>query len=217
MLRTPNKTSLVARRPRFWERRGDRLRASYRALLFLTALFLLQVRHAHAAKPWNLPAALDSKNTSVGLTVETGEQVLKGSAAAVSGKVWLADTADPRSIRADIRIPTESFRTGSSSAEQKLRLILMAMQFPEVRLLIDGVRGDCRPENVPCSGEMYGRVSAQGIHHALRLPYHIRREGKQYRIRGESAISLDVLTDSGPLALVLGTIRRVRAHFELLL
>jgi polyisoprenoid-binding protein YceI len=189
----------------------------FRPYLFLPTLVVLQVQHAHAATPWNLPAALDSKNTSVGLTVETGEQVLKGSAASVSGKVWLADAADPRSIRADIRIPTESFRTGSSGSEQKLRLILMAMQSPEVRLIVDGVRGDCRPENVPCSGEMYGRIAVQGLNHALRLPYHIRHEGKRYRIRGESALSLDVLADSGPLGLIFGTIRRVRAHFELLL
>ncbi|HQH26188.1 MAG TPA: YceI family protein [Oligoflexia bacterium] len=133
---------------------------------------------------WHLPHDLNDRNTTIIFEVDSTWHLIEGKTSGMSGKVYLADPADYRSVRVELSLPVSRFDTDNSMRDSRLREVMAAAQFPYVMFALDEVENVCDPvelaEDQGCSGVIKGRLTIREITKKLEFPAEVRRRGGAY-------------------------------------
>lgn len=199
---------------------GEAMRAHGFIRAFLVLLPFSAVSLA-ADTHWNLPAEVTDRNTTLAVSVETGSGVVSGVVRDLSGKMWLADPADPTTIRARIEVPPTDFETGNRERDLQLRGVALALGAGAASLDLKAANSSCFPGYVklgrPCEGKLVGDISFQGVRRPIDLPFTIRREGFRYRVEGRLTLPGSALAVADELKLILGFLKRVTVSYTCVL
>ncbi|MCB0358602.1 MAG: YceI family protein [Bdellovibrionales bacterium] len=179
----------------------------------LRALGLLTLLHANVAlaATWPLPQELNDTNTSVRFNVDSTWHLVEGSTSHIRGKIWLADPSDSRSIRADVHIPIAFFDTDSSSRDERMREVMHADRFPEVRFLLSDAAEICDPSSLEenaassetvCQGTLHGTVEISGVRRPLALHTTVARSESGYVVNGTTSLRWDQFSVEDPSILI---------------
>ncbi len=152
-------------------------------LLPLCALF---------APVWSLPVDLSDSNTTVRFSVDSTWHLVQGSTRNISGKAWLKDPANPRSVHGELSIPVATFDTDSSRRDSRLREVMAEPQFPKVEIVVDAQESLCLPDTItptsPCSTALSSSVTIRGVSKSFTLPTIIERTDDGFLLKGELSL-----------------------------
>ncbi len=139
---------------------------------------------------WEIPQQLSDSNTEVTFEVDSTWHLVKGTTSAVDGRIWLADSHDPLSIRATVRFPVKEFVTGSESRDERMREVMDSERFPYVTLAVDSFKPHCAPETLtsaaPCSVTLGAHLSIRGNARPLSLAAVLRQESGIVTLSGST-------------------------------
>jgi len=141
------------------------------------------------APQWSLPIDLSDANTTVRFSVDSTWHLVQGSTRNISGKAWLKNPADPRSVHGELSIPVGTFDTESSRRDARLREVMAEPQFPAVRVVIDAGSSLCLPDAITptsaCHTELTAQISIRGVTKSFALPTSIEQAGNGFLLKGE--------------------------------
>ncbi len=143
---------------------------------------------------WNLPQELSDENVTVTFKVDTTWHMVDGKTSKLSGKSWLSNPKDPKSVNLDLTLPVALFDTDSESRDESLRESMAAKTYPEVKVHAAGVPDLCAPSHLDapqavCSGNIPVQLTIRSTTQQMELPYTLRRNGDQYVIEGEKTFN----------------------------
>jgi polyisoprenoid-binding protein YceI len=129
---------------------------------------LLFVPAGLTAEFWNLPSEVNLQNASVSFEVDSTWHLVEGKVGDLSGKVWLNENSDYRSVRAEIKLAVKSFDTDGESRDRRMLEILRAEQYPEVVFKIsENLSGNCNPAQLEngslCEEKITGDLVINGV------------------------------------------------------
>lgn len=161
---------------------------------FLVAFVLscLVMVDTASSETWGLPTELHDKNTSVTFVVGSTWHTVHGRVKNIAGEVHLRDPKDPLSVVVDLRVPVKLFDTGLALRDDRLREVLAAETFPEVRFVSKRLSAECEPTLVTrdgsCRGTLRGSLTIRDVSKEVSLPTLIRDTANGYRMEGSLAI-----------------------------
>ena len=121
---------------------------------FLSCLLLLTSAHSARAGTWNLPATLDTGNTTVQFIVDTTWHTVHGEVKSLSGNAELTDPNDFKSIQLKISVPVISMDTQNSDRDEEMRSSMNAATFPTILFSLSNIPQICNPATL-LVGEPY--------------------------------------------------------------
>ena len=139
---------------------------------------------------WNLPIELNDSNTNVKFEVDSTLHLISGISKHISGKAWLKDDKKPSSIKAEISFPIKFFNTGNESRDSKMRKVMNAARYPNVKFSIQSTSDICLPsslENKRCEAKLIGNLSIRGISKQISIPILIKKSLKGYDVHGKTS------------------------------
>lgn len=166
-----------------------------RQVIFTIMLIMLVplVAVLEAQNTWNLPRDFNDTNTSIKFEVDSTWHLVKGATKGIHGSAWLQDPSDYASIRAELILPIGSFDTGSSSRDERMREVMHADLYPEVRLVISNTIGVCDPSalnvGASCSATLEGILNINNTRRQLRIPAQVRHDVEGYAVSGKIAFN----------------------------
>lgn len=164
------------------------MKANSLMLCLFGAVFSLGSSVAQA-EPWNLPKTLSDSNCKVGFAVDTTWHMVHGKTSALSGRAWLDNSADYKTVRAQITIPVKSFDTDDNSRDKELRKVMDEAKFPNVNLELNSVAGLCDPAGLlaaqsTCSGQLHAVLTIRDVKKEIEAPYKISLKDGSYTVEG---------------------------------
>lgn len=142
---------------------------------------------------WELPQQLSDTNTTVTFEVDSTWHLIKGVTSQIDGRVWLADSKDPLSIRAQVRFPVVDFATGNDSRDERMREVMDSERAPYVTLDLDSFQPTCAPEvyaaQTPCSVRLDARLSIRGHQKPLALTATLTQASGKSSLVGDTRLS----------------------------
>ena len=190
-------------------------------LLSFFAAGLLSMSDARADY-WNLPQTLNEADTAVKFTLDTTWHDVEGTVKKVSGRAWLQDPADYRSVRAEVILPVAAFDTENSSRDEEMRNVMAEPQFPEVKFTLEKAEGLCEPAALapgqPCSFKAFGKLTIRNVTKDIMLTSTARQEGAtDYLIEGDTVLAFPEYHVEDPSILVARVHPDVKVHFSMTL
>ncbi len=116
-----------------------------------------------------------------------------GTSRQVSGTVTV-DPAAPERSRVALAVPVASFDSGSGGRDAKMRRIVEAQAYPEVRFTSTAVaveRWDRTASGYDGAWRVSGRLTFHGRTHPVEIPVRVRVVGRRVEATGSFAVSLD--------------------------
>ncbi len=157
----------------------------------LAALLILGARRA-SADALNFPLDLNDSNTTIEFDVDSTWHLVEGRTAGVRGNLRLTNPEDPASVRGEVVIPLERFDTDNSRRDKRLREVMDATQYPEVRYSVESAELQCSEEGArfvkPCSININGRLSIRGADRPFQISAELRADGDQYELNGHGTL-----------------------------
>ena len=144
------------------------------------------------ATPWNLPVSLQSENTTVKFEVKTTWHTVHGIVRNISGKAWLKNVNDPKSINVEIAIPVLAMDTDNTSRDEEMKNAMNSDQFPAVHLSIQDIPEICDPESVtlekPCFFSAKVNLTIRDVSREvlLRSSVHLNAS-REYEVSGTTS------------------------------
>lgn len=193
-------------------------------LVLLVGMSFIAPRRVTAADAWHLPQTIADENTTVSFAVDSTWHLVEGKTSGLRGKIWLANSSDPLSIRIEATLPVDRFDTARESRDEKLRKVMHAEQFSEVSFV--GLRaalreGECQPtklsEGTVCRIDIDGELRIGAVSKSVVLPVVVSKTPRGFHVEG--GLSLDWadygVDDPSILIAKLDRIVRVRVAVEL--
>lgn len=150
---------------------------------------------AHAQSMWVLPLTLNDDNTEVRYSYDAFGRENTGKISGVRGKAWL-HSSDPRSVRAQIMIPTPALNSIGGALLGPLAELLKSTRLPPVSVSVERFANLCLPQEVipgrDCAARMEGRVNFGSVSRELRLPVTIQRKRDYFIVKGEGEVDTAV-------------------------
>ena len=162
--------------------------------LFLILLLALLPRYGIAeTKLWNLPLELSATDTKVTFEVDTTWHTVHGIIKQPTGKAWLENPEDFRSVKLRVLFPLSSYDTDSESRDSTMRESMDSDKFPESSFVLNDVGNICDPKTmqtgVPCTFEASGNLTIRDITKVVRISSSATRNADlSYSISGETSI-----------------------------
>lgn len=186
----------------------------------LPALILLGFIHTVHAETWKLPQSISASNTEVRFEVDSTWHLVKGIAKEVKGKVWLARSNNPLSVRAEVILPVNAFDTDSKARDSKMRKVMHATEFPDVVFKLDrDIPELCAPRQVkpdlPCQTALKGSLAISGVTTAIDLPITITNKRTEYQISGALPIHWEEFNVEDPSILIAKLAPVVNVSFKI--
>lgn len=163
-------------------------RAVWHFLALITPLLIVMPGWAADDTAWNLPAAINDANGHVAFDVDSTWHLIKGKTKDLTGKAWLENPKDFRSVRAEMQLPVESFNTGSESRDERMREVMHAEAYPTVSFSLRNIRGLCAPESIPdkgvCPVTFEGSLTMSNTTKQIEIPATVSRDGRNFVMAG---------------------------------
>ena len=141
-----------------------------------------------AIKTWSLPLQVNDENTKVTFKVDTTWHWVHGKTKGLSGKVTLADQADPMSILSQIRIPANTIDTGWGMRNNSLYDHMGTKDFPDIIWKSTKLAGDCTPAKIAaeksCKGTLVGSLTIRDVTTDENLPVTIELKDDEFHVTG---------------------------------
>lgn len=176
------------------------------------------------ATPWNLPQAITDENVTVRFAVDSTWHLVEGKTSGLHGKIWLHDPSDPLSIRIDAGIPVARFDTERESRDEKLRKVMHAEQFPEVRFSgqkASPLGGACEPsmlmDGAMCRLDIEGELRIGAVSKTVVLPVEVKKSAKGLVVEGELALEWADYGVEDPSILIAKLDKTVRVHVSVVI
>ncbi|MFN8392352.1 MAG: YceI family protein [Bdellovibrionota bacterium] len=156
-------------------------------LLLLLAALLCSSSAAFAAD-WGLPLELSDKNTKIRFEIDSTWHRVRGTTTGITGKIVLADPADPSTVRGEVHAPVARFDTDNSSRDKTMREVMAAETYPDVKFALSGIEIGCTPSSLAagqaCSATLRGDLTIRGQTKPWEIPATLSLLGNRYELRG---------------------------------
>ncbi|MCO6430408.1 MAG: YceI family protein [Deltaproteobacteria bacterium] len=154
-------------------------------------LILSGTARAQSSEYWNLPAVIADSNGTIGFEVDSTWHLVHGSTKGISGKAWLADSSDYRSVKAELHLPVARFDTDNSSRDKKMRKVMQSDTFPEVVFFIEKLSEACDPRSLQldasCNILIDGKLKIRDVLRPLVFKATALHSDKGYQVHGSTA------------------------------
>ncbi|MDD2941475.1 MAG: YceI family protein [bacterium] len=141
-----------------------------------------------AEDSWQLPETLDDTNAQVRFTVDSTWHTVRGVTSGLEGKIWIEDSSDIKSLRAEISLPVGEFNTDGESRDERMREVMQAEKFSFVNLQVKSVKKLCQPSLIlperPCQVLLDSELKIRNVSKTLVVNAKIFREKDGYWVRG---------------------------------
>jgi polyisoprenoid-binding protein YceI len=159
----------------------------------IVGIIVLFVQSTAVADTWNLPQDLTSENATVTFEVDSTWHMIHGVAKEISGKLWLADAKDFRSIRGSVVLPVAAFDTESTGRDRKLREVMHSDTAPTVTFSFsNSIPSLCDPKelanSLTCTFDVHGDLTINSISKHVILHSQITQDESSYKISGTTVI-----------------------------
>ena len=177
----------------------------------------------HAFK-WQLPSELSDSTASISFEVDSTWHLVKGTTKSITGRMWLEDPSDQRSLKAEVRVPIANFDTDNSSRDERLREVMHADQSPDVVFSLHAVPDLCSPEQLisaaTCNVTLTGELSMSGRKKALSIPAVLTREtnaaSRNVQVQGDTVLQWAEFGIEDPSILIAKLAPAVKVSFQIL-
>lgn len=145
-------------------------------------------------KFWNLPQELNDQNLKIDFAVDSTWHLVEGATSSISGKAWLDNPQDFRSVRAEISLPVATFDTQNSRRDRRMREVMQAEQFPNVNFRLEQVLEVCDPKTVKeghvCNFRVRGVLRIRDVEKTIDWPSKISYQPAlaAFKLEGKSEI-----------------------------
>lgn len=184
-------------------------------------LFLIVFCASARATPWNLPSTISDTNAHISFEVGSTWHLVKGKTNFVSGKAWLENLNDPKSIRASITVPVQKFDTDSENRDKRLREVMSADSFPLVKLTVQNVEKICPVESVTtdttCPIILNSVLNIRDQSKSIRVEAILERHNDDFVISGEFNLLWADYGVEDPSILIAKLDPKVTVHFQITL
>ena len=189
--------------------------------VFVIIALFIQSKSANA-EFWNLPQEISPASASILFEVDSTWHVIKGKTDNFSGKVWLEDKTDFRSLRGNIHLPVASFDTDNKSRDERLREVMHAEQNPFVEFKITSFdSASCDPTTLmdqnSCQAVIFGDITINGISKNIALNTSIEKSGTSYKVDGTSSLKWSDFKVDDPSIIIAKLYEDVIIHIQLTL
>jgi polyisoprenoid-binding protein YceI len=169
------------------------------------------------ALPWNTPQKLSTENSKLEFEVDSTWHKVHGIVKNISGKVWLTETTDPLSVRANLTLPVNSFDTDNQSRDKKMRSVMNEKEFPYVNFDLTSVEGLCLPETLKvdetCHGFAIGDITINNVTMPIRFPISVTSQHGNYLVNGNATIDWPDFDIKDPSIIIAKVYPRVNINF----
>ena len=174
------------------------------------------------AESWDLPMEISSDNTRVRFEVDSTWHLIKGKVKELSGKVWLANSQDPLSIRAELLMPVGSFDTDNESRDERMREVMHSDRSPTVRFEINSALSElCGPDRLelgrPCKCDISGSLTIDKVSKPVTLKSNILSSDREYKVSGKASFNWADFGVEDPSILVAKLDPLVTVRFSIML
>lgn len=192
--------------------------------VFASTLFLISV--AANASPWNLPAALTPKNTTISFELDSTWHTVHGAVPKLFGELSLEDPEDPTSVIGKITIPVHSLDTDNSSRDEEMREVMDAEEFPNVIFKVTKLTPSCEAEfygetaptkTTECPYEALGTVTIRNVSKQLPITGKVIRSGDTYTISGKTKLFWEEFGVEDPSIFIARVDKEVVVSFSMTL
>lgn len=143
-----------------------------------------------------LPMDISDQNTSATFQVDSTWVMVHGKTKGLSGKVFLGDPADIRTMQGEILFPVSSFDTDNSRRDDHLREVMSVDRFPLVRFKVTSLamsEGDVNKMRTMkpgdfCSGVVHGELTITNVSKPLEIPLRIVRKDAVFEAQGKHSL-----------------------------
>lgn len=191
-------------------------RGLYKGVIFGAAY--LGLATVSLAEAWNLPQQISDTNTKIKFEVDSTWHMVHGTVSGLGGKVWLANPQDASSIQAEVTIPVAQFDTANSSRDSRLREVMAAEAFSEVKLHLQAAPEICKPQDLnasgACQGILLGTLEIRGMKRELRLPYQMTKVDSHYIVSGKFTFEWGAFGVEDPSILIARVKPEVAVTYE---
>jgi polyisoprenoid-binding protein YceI len=164
------------------------------------------------------PVELTAEIAKVTFEVDSTWHVIEGSAKQVKGRVWLDSPGDWSSLRADIEIPVSALDTDNGMRDEKMREVMAAEKYPNVKFLVNGLSDRCDLDELKkdesCESTINGDLTIRKTSKRQDINISVRRKQKTFIVEGETTISWADFGVEDPSIFVAKLDRHVTIRFE---
>lgn len=157
---------------------------------FICTLFI--TLDAQAQNFWNLPIEISDSNTTISFNVDSTWHMVKGTTKNIKGQAWLGDKKDFRSIKGEVTLKVADFDTDSRSRDKRMREVMHADDYPDVRFIIKSVDKICDPQSLEigqsCETILNGKLTIGNTAQELLIPAQTARNLSGYTVSGEAKL-----------------------------
>ncbi|MCC6220038.1 MAG: YceI family protein [Deltaproteobacteria bacterium] len=168
---------------------------------------------------WNLPQDLSAKNTNITFEVDTTWHKVHGVAEAVNGKVWLEDLGNYSSVRGEVVIPVEKLDTDNGPRDKKMRNVMAASTYPQIKFSLSSVDGLCPLEVLEnqkqCDLTLKGKLSIRDVEQEMLILGSLSKVNGKYRVSGKFGIDWSAFGVEDPSIIIARVKRDVEITFQL--
>jgi len=151
-------------------------------------LYLAAVTNSAFADTWNLPATLGPSDITISFEVDSTWHTVHGKTTSTQGKAWLSNPKDFKSVQADISVPVLTFETANSRRDKRLREVMAADEFSNVKFKLSKATGICSPDKVvteiPCAFKIFGDLTIRGKTKSIESKANIEKINNDFIISG---------------------------------
>ncbi len=202
----------------YWKQQSRQLEVTRACALVLLSVLLFPV--VSDAQVWELPLELNDRNTTVQFEVDSTWHLVHGETSGISGRCWLEEPGNPFSVRAEIHFPVARFDTASESRDERMREVMGAESFPEVRLMVHSFSSKCREADFlgrNCPGELGASLTIRDVSQSLTLPIELVRSEQGFTLSGETHLTWSEFGVEDPSILIARLAPQVVVHYQVII
>lgn len=150
--------------------------------VLLTAFVLVSPPAVLAGEQyWNLPIKIDPSNSKVSFEVDTTWHTVHGVVKQLRGNLSLSEPSDFSSITGDVVIPVLSLDTDNGMRDDKMREVMDATHFTQIKFHLDKASKICSPEQLASAGRC--EVQLDGVLEIRNVKRDVHLSGEMSRAK----------------------------------
>jgi polyisoprenoid-binding protein YceI len=160
-----------------------------RIIIFIFVV-LASPRRASAEVGLELPLNINDRNTIVRFQVDSTWHLIHGEVSGIHGTIENGMFADYRDIHGEVDFPVDTFDTGNSLRDRRLREIMDASAYPSAKFMLHGIQKLCVPQDggqIDCPILLRGALTIRGVTQPISLTGTVTKAKDSWSTRGTTS------------------------------
>ena len=188
------------------------------SVFFLLCIFLRINIGFTEEKIWNLPINISKENTEISFIIESTWHDVIGKLNNLTGKVYLKELNNFRSVAGEVAFNVVDMDTENSSRDEKMRKVMDVSQFPSVIFKLDDVKDLNEPSAISNDSQnitINGSMTIKGVTKKLSILSSIKKINSNFLIESSFIINWKEFGVEDPSILIAKVYPDVKINVKL--